>query len=122
MLYVHPPLAILGHVFIVMNFVATMRYISSDKFRKQAELTGLCAWAFVLSGMVSGMVWAQIAWGSYWSWDPKETSTLALYLATTCYLFLFYKRKKKLLICSNVLCIALSLLTLFSARLWGGLH
>ena len=24
-------------------------------------------------GIVSGAVWANEAWGSYWSWDPKET-------------------------------------------------
>jgi cytochrome c-type biogenesis protein CcsB len=28
---------------------------------------------FTLGGMVFAMIWAQKAWGSYWSWDPKET-------------------------------------------------
>jgi len=27
-------------------------------------------------GLVSGMFCTAIAWGSYWSWDPKETLTL----------------------------------------------
>jgi ABC-type transport system involved in cytochrome c biogenesis permease subunit len=27
------------------------------------------------------MLWAQSAWGSYWSWDPKETMPLLLFLS-----------------------------------------
>jgi cytochrome c-type biogenesis protein CcsB len=27
-------------------------------------------------GMITGSVWASFAWGSYWSWDPKETWSL----------------------------------------------
>jgi len=27
-------------------------------------------------GIISGSVWAETAWGSYWSWDPKETWSL----------------------------------------------
>ncbi len=27
-------------------------------------------------GIITGAVWAHYAWGSYWSWDPKETWSL----------------------------------------------
>jgi cytochrome c-type biogenesis protein CcsB len=27
-------------------------------------------------GIITGAVWANYAWGSYWSWDPKETWSL----------------------------------------------
>ena len=30
-------------------------------------------------GIVSGAVWANEAWGNYWSWDPKESDILDLY-------------------------------------------
>jgi len=30
--------------------------------------------------IVFGAIWAQIAWGSYWSWDPKETISLVTWL------------------------------------------
>ena len=29
--------------------------------------------ALLTAGLISGAVWANEAWGSYWSWDPKET-------------------------------------------------
>ena len=31
-------------------------------------------------GILSGAVWANEAWGSYWSWDPKETWALITWL------------------------------------------
>ncbi|PKN18453.1 MAG: c-type cytochrome biogenesis protein CcsB [Deltaproteobacteria bacterium HGW-Deltaproteobacteria-6] len=35
---------------------------------------------FLTLGIVTGAVWAHYAWGSYWSWDPKETWSLITWL------------------------------------------
>jgi cytochrome c-type biogenesis protein CcsB len=35
---------------------------------------------FLTLGIVTGSVWAHYAWGSYWSWDPKETWSLITWL------------------------------------------
>jgi len=37
-------------------------------------------------GILSGAVWANEAWGSYWSWDPKETWALITWLVFAIYL------------------------------------
>lgn len=37
-------------------------------------------------GLISGAVWANEAWGSYWSWDPKETWALITWLVFASYL------------------------------------
>jgi cytochrome c-type biogenesis protein CcsB len=37
-------------------------------------------------GIISGAVWANEAWGSYWSWDPKETWALITWLNFAIYL------------------------------------
>ncbi|MCI6476516.1 MAG: cytochrome c biogenesis protein CcsA [Bacteroidales bacterium] len=40
--------------------------------------------SFLASGIIAGAVWANISWGTYWSWDAKETwalLTLMVYLA-----------------------------------------
>uniref|UniRef100_A0AAU0UDY3 Cytochrome c biogenesis protein CcsA n=1 Tax=Streptosarcina moshanensis TaxID=3096259 RepID=A0AAU0UDY3_9VIRI len=37
-------------------------------------------------GILSGAVWANEAWGSYWSWDPKETWALVTWLVFATYL------------------------------------
>lgn len=41
---------------------------------------------FLTLGIISGAVWANQAWGSYWSWDPKETWALIAWLVFAVYL------------------------------------
>ena len=39
-------------------------------------------------GIITGAVWANYAWGSYWSWDPKETWALIVWLNYAAWLHL----------------------------------
>ena len=41
---------------------------------------------FLTLGIISGAVWANEAWGSYWSWDPKETWALITWIVFAVYL------------------------------------
>ena len=41
---------------------------------------------FLTVGIIAGGVWANEAWGSYWSWDPKETWALITWLIFATYL------------------------------------
>jgi cytochrome c-type biogenesis protein CcsB len=42
--------------------------------------------AFLTLGILSGAVWANEAWGSYWNWDPKETWALVTWIIFALYL------------------------------------
>lgn len=42
--------------------------------------------SFLTIGILSGAVWANEAWGSYWSWDPKETWALITWITFAIYL------------------------------------
>nr|YP_009546089.1 cytochrome c biogenesis protein [Gloeochaete wittrockiana]ASQ40150.1 cytochrome c biogenesis protein [Gloeochaete wittrockiana] len=44
--------------------------------------------SFLTLGIIAGAVWANDAWGSYWSWDPKETWALITWLIYATYLHL----------------------------------
>lgn len=44
------------------------------------------AFPLLTIGIISGAVWANEAWGSYWSWDPKETWALITWLVFASYL------------------------------------
>jgi cytochrome c-type biogenesis protein CcsB len=37
-------------------------------------------------GIITGAAWAHYAWGSYWSWDPKETWSLITWLIYAAFL------------------------------------
>ncbi|MBF0100058.1 MAG: c-type cytochrome biogenesis protein CcsB [Desulfobacterales bacterium] len=41
---------------------------------------------FLTIGIITGAVWANSAWGSYWSWDPKETWSLITWFIYAIYL------------------------------------
>ena len=49
------------------------------------------AFAFITIGMLFGALWAERAWGGYWSWDPKETWAGITWLA---YLLFLHLREK----------------------------
>jgi cytochrome c-type biogenesis protein CcsB len=46
------------------------------------------AFPLLTLGIISGAVWANEAWGSYWSWDPKETWALITWFIYSIYLHL----------------------------------
>ena len=47
------------------------------------------AFPFMTFGMLSGALWAETAWGAWWSWDPKETWSL---ITWTLYVIYFHCR------------------------------
>nr|WRY71539.1 cytochrome c heme attachment protein [Luisia amesiana] len=72
-------------------------FLSFKNFYKYQLIQHLDSWSyrvislgftFLTIGILSGAVWANEAWGSYWNWDPKETwafitwTIFAIYLHT----------------------------------------
>ena len=47
---------------------------------------------FLTFTIVTGAIWAEQAWGSYWSWDPKETWSLITWIIYSIYLHLRIRR------------------------------
>ncbi|MNE55121.1 Cytochrome c biogenesis protein CcsA [compost metagenome] len=43
---------------------------------------------FTLGALIFAMIWAQIAWGRFWGWDPKEVWALVTWLFYSAYLHL----------------------------------
>ena len=54
-----------------------------DKINYNTVRIGLI---FLTIGIITGSVWAQQAWGSWWSWDPKETWSLITWFIYAAYL------------------------------------
>jgi cytochrome c-type biogenesis protein CcsB len=46
----------------------------------------MIAYPLMTAVIITGAVWANYAWGTYWSWDPKETASLITWLIYTLYL------------------------------------
>lgn len=50
---------------------------------------------FLTLGIITGSVWANSAWGTYWSWDPKETWSLITWFIYAIYLHVRFTKKWK---------------------------
>ncbi len=92
-LWLHVSVTLLGEAFFAVAFVTSLRYLAARTPEKKERLDRLSYRTvaagfplFTLGGLVFGMVWAHKAWGSYWSWDPKEVWSLITWLVFALYL------------------------------------
>ena len=120
MLFIHPPLAIAGYVFVFLFTIAMFK--SHNQTKKITSLLGLTSWFLTALGLLTGMLWAQSAWGTYWSWDPKETLTLLLFLTCSASLIAYYENKHKVAKMSSTTTCGLTIITTASSFVIVGLH
>jgi cytochrome c-type biogenesis protein CcsB len=96
LLPLHVSCAIIAYGLFALGFVCGLLYIGRrwvaslvpfpqtlDRLGYRSTLAGFC---FMTAVIVIGSIWAQIAWGNYWSWDPKETAALVTWLIYGCYI------------------------------------
>jgi cytochrome c-type biogenesis protein CcsB len=79
---------------------------------------------FTVGALFAGAIWAQQAWGSFWSWDPKEVGSLIVWLVYSAYLHARFVKgwtgmRAAVLSAAGFIC---SLLTFFANLILGGLH
>lgn len=119
MLYIHPPLSIIGYVFI---FLFTFFLFQRKKKKQRIKIIGAAAWSFTFAGLITGMIWAQLAWGNFWSWDPKETLTLVLFMTQSASTITLFERHPSLTKWTSVLSCVFVILTASSSFIISGLH
>lgn len=83
---------------------------------------------FLTLGLILGSYWGKLAWGDWWSWDPKELWSLATWLVYVGYFHYRYMSGKKhpninsLWVIAGMACIIITLLWVNLSRLFPGLH
>jgi ABC-type transport system involved in cytochrome c biogenesis permease subunit len=99
-LALHVAFSFIGEAFFVVSFVAAICYFVSRRAESKEVLDMLGATSigigypiFTAGALIFGAVWAETVWGSWWSWDPKETWALVTWLIYTAYLHTRYVRK-----------------------------
>lgn len=92
-LVLHVTLSFIGESFFVVGFVAAIYYLAvkEDEKKKGADRILYTSIAigypiFTVGALILGAIWAEVAWGAYWSWDPKETWALITWLTYTAFL------------------------------------
>ena len=135
LLSTHVAVAIIAYGAFTVAFAAAVLYLFQrrdavrwlptrsklDEIGYRAVLVGFPMLALVI---ILGAVWAEIAWGTYWSWDPKETASLVTWLIYGGYLHARVirgwrgERSAYLLIGG----FGATLLTYYGNLFFGGLH
>lgn len=79
---------------------------------------------FLSVGIITGAVWANSAWGSYWTWDPKETWSLITWFiyATLIHARLMHGWRGKRLAFISIVGFCAVLFTYFGVNYLPGLH
>nr|YP_009940925.1 cytochrome c biogenesis protein [Leucophyllum frutescens]QOC69775.1 cytochrome c biogenesis protein [Leucophyllum frutescens]UOI12199.1 cytochrome c biogenesis protein [Leucophyllum zygophyllum] len=77
------------------NVLENTSFFSTKNYYRSQLIQQLDYWSyrvislgfvFLTIGILSGAVWANEAWGSYWSWDPKETWAFITWIIFAIYL------------------------------------
>ena len=105
---IHVSTAIIAYGSFGVSFVLSGLFLFRDKAKEGSywdthipsrEKLDLISYRSVCLGLlflsftiITGAIWAERAWGSYWSWDPKETWSLVTWLIYAIYLHLRIRR------------------------------
>lgn len=91
-LYLHVPAAWVAYLSFFISFISSMFYLHRRQrtYDIMAEAAATIGLVYSAVAIISGAIWAEAAWGSYWNWDPRETTTLILWIAYLGFLSLRY--------------------------------
>jgi len=92
---IHVGLASLGNAFFAMTFLFGIMYLIQEHYLKSKKVGGLyfllpsldildalsykcLTYGFPLLtlAIITGAIWAEYVWGSYWTWEPRQTWSL----------------------------------------------
>lgn len=85
--YFHVPMAWLAVVAYLLGAVYSILYLKKKEFKYDmiAEATNKLGFLFIVLATVTGSIWAKMNWGSFWNWDPRESSIFILMLIYAAY-------------------------------------
>jgi heme exporter protein C len=88
--YIHVPSAWIGGLALFVVFVASIALLATGNRRWDdiASASAEIGVVFTTGVLVTGPLWGRSVWGVYWTWDPRLTSFLMLWLIYMSYLVL----------------------------------
>jgi ABC-type transport system involved in cytochrome c biogenesis permease subunit len=135
-LILHVAIIMSSYCFLIFTFVLALISIfllifQKDKYKKLkikdlSQIFCILGVVFLAIGIMIGAAWANISWGQYWSWDPKETwalITLIGYCAALPGVIPATEKHDWLYHIIVIVAFLLLLTTYFGVNFWmGGMH
>jgi heme exporter protein C len=81
-IYLHVPMSWIAVLSFLLSMINSVRYLRKRDvvYDLKAYSTAEVGFIFTILATVTGSLWAKFNWGSYWNWDPRETSIFILLL------------------------------------------
>lgn len=127
--YVHVPVVSLMYIPVILCTIGSIMWLRkrSDGWDALASSSAEVATVFVGLGLVTGALWGEITWGTYWTWDARLTSTALLFLLLLGYLALRRypaepAARSKVSAVVGILLVPNAILVHYSVSWWRSLH
>ena len=129
-LYFHVPMSWIAFLAYIVSMIMSIRYLRNPSPRLDiiASSSAALGTLFCILATVSGAIWAKFNWGSFWNWDPRETSIFVLLLIYGAYFVLRSAieqeetRARLSSVYSIIGAIAAVFFIYIAPRIYGGLH
>jgi ABC-type transport system involved in cytochrome c biogenesis permease subunit len=99
-LHVHVFTCFIAYAAFAISFLCGLFYLfegkgiipPKQKLEEMSYQSVVVGFPMLSAGILTGAVWAHYAWGSYWSWDPKETWSLITWIIYALFLHARFAR------------------------------
>lgn len=88
--YYHLPFAILALLSFFLVFISSIFYLYKNSIYSDCFSRACAEIGVLFSGiaLATGMIWAKKAWGVWWTWDPRLTTTFIMWFIYSAYLLI----------------------------------
>lgn len=85
--FFHVPAAATSFIAFTVTLITSIQYLRTRNYKWDvfSVSSAKAGFYFITAALVSGSIWASVAWNSYWNWDPRETTVLILWFAYAAY-------------------------------------
>lgn len=124
----HVLVYMLSYVILTKAAILATKQLSIDTDYESNAYKLVCfGFPFLTAGLILGSIWAKLAWGDYWGWDPKELWSLATWLVYGGYfhyraMYPNNKKNNSIWIISGFVFIIITILWVNLSRLFTGMH
>lgn len=126
--YFHVASAWVGLLALAVVFVASVLYLwrRNEQMNSLALASAEIGTVFISCTLLTGPIWAYPIWNTWWTWDPRLTTTLVLWFMYLAYISLqggsTTEARKRLAAIYGIICFVNVPLVFFSTRWWRSIH
>jgi heme exporter protein C len=127
--YIHVSVAWVALVSFLVNFIASIVYLARRSLAadRLAGVTAELGAMFTTATLATGSIWARVAWGVWWTWDPRLTTALIMWFVYLAYLLVRAnledpQRRAQVSAVLGIIAFANVPVVYFSVDIWRSIH